>query len=599
MKVQCSRSLRPLLNGTVKKLRPTLSCLMLFTVTAKKMLVKGLKLGRYHNSLYLIEQSLFYIRKTWSINIYLYKCGDYTYKLFFWLLFVVPTIITIMSAVIFRIGLGVNMLDIVFSYPISSIVSTYGVLAFSYSIFSRKLGIRSFYPRKYNYKFKTRKAEGIFVNEISAGGSKECLVSWDKILPSIKEESVGFTSHNARNDALICAKNGETDTKTPTNVENFITSENINNALLNQSSIKFKIDDCSDLSFTAISKSKSRNTHDDQLKLRQNFLALRSEEVAQLFNQNKVSLSFAVPNVEQTDKPDEKKSIEFLNSAVIRKSTYLDDLCSRVFYCHVIESEDPKLIVSVEKSTETIRCSQYYPHEKSGDSKYRLKSFSEDFDPLQLGVTAVGLTSDNCVVLLSTANNIATGAGQVTVAASGSADWEDIQRSHEVFDSHPTGGTKDLATSQVGDLVGLVKTGMLRELFEENGLNLGHGKLNEFIRLHATNTLVTGFFRWVENGGKPEFVGVVKLNKTSNEMEIDDEEITHSHSIKISNIDDFPRVFEEVRKQGRNMGLSNVFAVRRLIEIASYEKSDDSAKREIFGKVNNLLFPNKSMDVAI
>ncbi len=52
----------------------------------------------------------------------------------------------------------------------------------------------------------------------------------------------------------------------------------------------------------------------------------------------------------------------------------------------------------------------------------------------------------------------------------------------------------------------MIEYGMARELCEDGGIL---GKLPEqSIMTLAEQTLLTGFFRWVNRCGKPEFVGI-------------------------------------------------------------------------------------------
>ncbi len=110
----------------------------------------------------------------------------------------------------------------------------------------------------------------------------------------------------------------------------------------------------------------------------------------------------------------------------------------------------------------------------------------------ELGISTILLTGDDHILLwrqnyLSQCSN-----GLLMASGSGSADWDDC---------------KDF----IGDPDGLRKAvirGMQRELWEESN---GDRAISKARFDNGIETRLTGYFRWLKKGAKPEFSGVTRL----------------------------------------------------------------------------------------
>lgn len=109
-----------------------------------------------------------------------------------------------------------------------------------------------------------------------------------------------------------------------------------------------------------------------------------------------------------------------------------------------------------------------------------------------IGASTIAITVDGYLVLVGQGNQSQSSAAQWAPGGSGSVDDQDLPLL-------ATGPTK---------LRYLVAHAMERELQEETRVTASE--------IEATS--VTGYFRWVNMGGKPEFVGVTLLRVTADEL---------------------------------------------------------------------------------
>lgn len=105
-----------------------------------------------------------------------------------------------------------------------------------------------------------------------------------------------------------------------------------------------------------------------------------------------------------------------------------------------------------------------------------------------IGVTLLGITKDNNLIFWSQNSKAQQNVNSLVASGSGSLDWRDLTLSNAV------------------DLINLVKYGMTRELVEE--CNLDNNAVND---ININDCKVIGYFRWLERGGKPEFVGICNI----------------------------------------------------------------------------------------
>lgn len=202
-----------------------------------------------------------------------------------------------------------------------------------------------------------------------------------------------------------------------------------------------------------------------------------------------------------------------------------------------------------------------------------------------LGITCVLVTKDRRALLFRQGETN-VGAGTIT-AISGSLDWKDLECSEE--------------------LLGAVKRGFVRELCEEASAETAYEKhfhisSREGRIAHAIqHVCITGFFRWVDRCGKPEFVGAGYTPFNYSELPPDEFEVTLLRldaisSLELREMSDFNTLLDQLRDVAKGssdarmkVGLSSYLAMKRLCEIAAYRGSSDAAKEALYDRVKNLL----------
>ena len=125
-----------------------------------------------------------------------------------------------------------------------------------------------------------------------------------------------------------------------------------------------------------------------------------------------------------------------------------------------------------------------------------------------VGVSTLALTSDGYLVVHRQNELTQVSQNLVAPSGSGSLDWVD----HHL--------------AKTDDFLAVVRYGMARELREECGLdnNSRRGGRDWSVKSLAQNTLILGYSRWLERGGKPEFMGITRLNCKINEIAPDAKE---------------------------------------------------------------------------
>lgn len=109
-----------------------------------------------------------------------------------------------------------------------------------------------------------------------------------------------------------------------------------------------------------------------------------------------------------------------------------------------------------------------------------------------IGASTVAVTADGFLVLVGQSNRSESSPAQWAPGGSGSVDDEDLS----------------LLSSGRTKLRYLVAHAMERELQEEARVNA----------VEIETTILTGYFRWVNMGGKPEYLGVTLLRATAEEL---------------------------------------------------------------------------------
>lgn len=176
-----------------------------------------------------------------------------------------------------------------------------------------------------------------------------------------------------------------------------------------------------------------------------------------------------------------------------------------------------------------------------------------------VGVTTLALSRDRFPLIFNQKNQNIEGSGTLTLAGSGSADFADIKHVPRNL------------------LLDTVKTGMIRELFEEARLDVPSHALAALRRDAMEKTYVTGFFRWIRRGGKPEFLGVTKLDINLANIRADNIEVAPllaAKNLRSARMSDFTRMAESLIQSdvhGVNMqiSLSSAMAIWRMSDIAT------------------------------
>ena len=194
--------------------------------------------------------------------------------------------------------------------------------------------------------------------------------------------------------------------------------------------------------------------------------------------------------------PNEKK-------VYCHKGAYYDTYLTNIISGKELRSnEDNKLIASAE---------DFIPVIKKKD-EYYLKDITASIMNNEIGISTIAITSDNYLVIW-TQNRVAqSSAGLLVPTGSGSCDWSDI-RGKSFTDT--------------------IVYAMNRELWEENG-----GKLLCKSPEEIGETKILGTFRWINKGGKSEFVGLTKVNRDLISFAQDKKEVFDREEYLITSADD-------------------------------------------------------------
>ena len=188
-----------------------------------------------------------------------------------------------------------------------------------------------------------------------------------------------------------------------------------------------------------------------------------------------------------------------------------------------------------------------------------------------IGITTLLVTENRRVVMLHQGSTKAIGSHTVTLGGSGSMNFSDME------------DAKNDEDLRVG-----VALAMAREMCEETGMQ------KWFDDIHR-NTMVTGFFRWVDRCGKPEFVGLTRAEDVpfSKKQSIDGDEVVKYEEIPVTlnTLDDFNKVMDWLRENRMNVSLSSLMALRRMTVIAGYNNPGATEdQKRIHTKVSEFLF---------
>ena len=253
----------------------------------------------------------------------------------------------------------------------------------------------------------------------------------------------------------------------------------------------------------------------------------------------------------------------------VGKSFYFDSLLtSEAFRSRIFRNN-----IQGEKEVYTDLTSYFPVVEEIIDGQDGVR-FSHDFYKHvsgHIGITTLLITENRRVAMLFQGSTKAIGSHTVTLGGSGSMNYSDIDH-----------------VKAANDLRAGVAYAMARELCEETGME----KHLEDVR---RNTMVTGFFRWIDRCGKPEFVGITRAEDVpfSKRRAIDGDEVVKYEEIPvlITTLSDFQKVLNWLRANKMNMSLSSLMALHRMTVIATYAGPKATPEqRKIYQAVSEFLF---------
>jgi len=186
-----------------------------------------------------------------------------------------------------------------------------------------------------------------------------------------------------------------------------------------------------------------------------------------------------------------------------------------------------------------------------------------------IGITSLLLTENRRVAMLFQGSGNAVGANMICLGGSGSMNYSDLEQA----------GTPE-------DLRDVLTYALARETCEETGMP---GKWFGEVR---KNTMVTGFFRWIDRCGHPEFVGITRAGNVpfSKQRAIDGDEVVRFEEIPVTvnTIEDFHKVLAFVREHKLHVALSSLMALHRMTVIAGYAAGTEQQKK-IYKTVSEFL----------
>lgn len=210
------------------------------------------------------------------------------------------------------------------------------------------------------------------------------------------------------------------------------------------------------------------------------------------------------------------------NDVVCHKGAYFDsfltnDVCKKSL--KRIESQAGDTLVDGR---------QFFPYDKDTEGTFRLHTIANSIMDNHIGISTIGFTADNHIKIWRQSVKAQQSEGFYAPTGSGSCDWDD--KTNDKF----------LAT---------LKSAMERELKEESQKRCTNANL-----IKIDSTIVLGFFRWVNRGGNPDFVGITKLKCNHDVLEPNVDEVQDPQraetAIPIQSIDDLPKKIDSIISRG-------------------------------------------------
>ncbi len=193
-----------------------------------------------------------------------------------------------------------------------------------------------------------------------------------------------------------------------------------------------------------------------------------------------------------------------------------------------------------------------FPVEIYKDKVYMKEITRSDMNN-EIGVSTIGITKDNYIIFWRQNIQAQSSVGLLVPTGSGSCDWDDLDHSKNFNDT----------------IIGAMK----RELWEESS---GKNYCNNYKDIGETK--IIGFFRWIIKGGKPEFVGITKINSSYTDIRANNKEVYEGIAKKISTEEELKNFLDEMLKEKLSTPLyMNIYCLKNHIT-----KGSDEDKKAIF-----------------
>jgi len=254
----------------------------------------------------------------------------------------------------------------------------------------------------------------------------------------------------------------------------------------------------------------------------------------------------------------------------VRKAFYFDALLTvEAFRSRIFRNN-----IKAEKEVYT-DLTTYFPVKEEIIDGHDSVRFEADFFKrvsTHIGITTLLVTEHRRVLMLHQGSNNAVGSDMITFGGSGTMMYSDLEKA-----AHPA------------DFRDALVYALAREMCEETGMDKYFTEVRE-------NTMVTGFFRWIDRCGLPEFIGVTRAGKVpfSGMKAIDGDEVLKFDEVpvELESLADFKKVLDWVLANNIYVALSPLMALRRLVVISTYNSPEATeAQKDIYKKVSRFLFP--------
>lgn len=203
-----------------------------------------------------------------------------------------------------------------------------------------------------------------------------------------------------------------------------------------------------------------------------------------------------------------------LHSVLVNKGSYFDTFLTNI-------SSGKEIRSNVDDSIIASAMNLFPKRLKSLDGEIEhLKTITASMMANEIGVSTIGITSDKYMVIWTQNRSAQSSNGLLVPTGSGSCDWSDIQKDN---------------------FKETIQNAMQRELWEESGdtlLGENHKVIGE--------TKILGFFRWMNKCGKPEFVGITKLNCDLIGLTANKSEVYNRYDIEVGNSSMLKREIEKI-----------------------------------------------------